>query len=211
MEIVEEKPKVSVITLLHGEKEFVPLILHNYQNFLQNQELELVVVEDGKESLALQFADVENCLYLHLDQEEITDFFKKILDGYKQPNKTPLYYQRKLQTLPNGFKRDYGCGLASGEYMFHMNADCVYNPKAIDRKIRFMKRVGAECSYCDTMLCYDIYNMKRRYVIAKSVGSDGGFSGRMWRRKGSIFITTMGQTESKIIIMIRLSCSASTI
>ena len=83
MEIVEEKPKVSVITLLHGEKEFVPLILHNYQNFLQNQELELVVVDDGKESLALQFADVENCLYLHFDQAEIADFFKKIVNKWQ--------------------------------------------------------------------------------------------------------------------------------
>ena len=48
MEIVEEKPKVSVITLLHGEKEFVPLILHNYQNFLQNQELELEIMESTR-------------------------------------------------------------------------------------------------------------------------------------------------------------------
>ena len=183
---VEDKPKVSVITLLHGEKEFVPLILHNYQNFLQNQELELVVVDDGKESLALQFADVENCLYLHLDQAEITDFFKKIVDGYKQPNKTPLYYQRKLQTLPNGFKRDYGCGLASGEYMFHMNADCVYNPKAIDRKIRFMKRVGAECTYCDTMLCYDIYNKKLYKSISKYKIYEATLchSQEFWKRRG---------------------------
>ena len=80
---VEEKPKVSVITLLHGEKEFVPLILHNYQNFLQNQELELVVVDDGKESMALHFADVGNCVYLHLDQDEITDFFKQIVVNFE--------------------------------------------------------------------------------------------------------------------------------
>ena len=152
--------KVSVITILHGERDFCPMICHNYRNFNKTQEIDLVIVDDGKESLASEFSDLENCLYLHLKPEEISDFFKKILEGYKQPNKSPLYYQQKLKTLPNGFKRDYGAGMSSGDYIFHMNADCVYNPKAIDRKIRFMKRVGAECTYCDTMLCYDIYNKK---------------------------------------------------
>jgi len=41
------KDIVSVITLLHGETEFIPLIIHNYNNFLKTQELELVIVDDG--------------------------------------------------------------------------------------------------------------------------------------------------------------------
>jgi hypothetical protein len=150
--------KVSIVTILHGETEFIPMILHNYQGFLKTQDLELVIVDDGPQSLASHFTEVPECVYLHLSESEISGFFETILEGYKQPNKTPLLYQRKLQTLPQGFKRDYGCGVSSHPIIFHMNADCIYNPKAIDRKCRYLKRLGAECTYCDTMLCYDIYN-----------------------------------------------------
>jgi len=153
------KDAVSVIVLLHGEREFCSLIRHNYQNFLENVDLELVIVDDGKESLASEFVDLENCLYLNIYADRET-FFKQILDGYKQPNKSPLFYQQRINTLPNGFKRDYGAGMSSHPYIFHMNADCAYSAKAIDRKLRYMKRVGAECVYCDTTLCYDIYNRK---------------------------------------------------
>ena len=38
-----------------------------------------------------------------------------------------------------------------------MNMDCIYHPKSIERKESFMKRVGGECIYCDTILAYDIY------------------------------------------------------
>ena len=38
-----------------------------------------------------------------------------------------------------------------------MNMDCIYNPKSIQRKLSFMKRVGAECVFCDTTLAYDMY------------------------------------------------------
>ena len=156
--------KVSVVTILHGEKEFIPLLRNNFQNFNNPenhsnylQELELIIVDDGKENLSEHFSDIDNCIYLHLNQEEILKFMDQIEEGYKQPNKTGLQYQRKIKTLPNGFKRDYGCGMSSHDYIFHMNADCIYNKKSIERKINFMKRVGAECVFCDTTLCYDLY------------------------------------------------------
>ena len=159
-EVVTTRDKVSVITMLHGEVEFIPMILENMRRFKDTQELELIVVDDGSTSLAHEFTDIESCLYLHLNSQECEGFFAQILEGFKGPNKSPLYYQRVIRTLPLGFKRDYGCGLSSHPYLFHMNADCVYDPKAIDRKLRFMKRVGAECVYNDAMLCYDIYNQK---------------------------------------------------
>ena len=36
-----------------------------------------------------------------------------------------------------GFKRDYGCGFSDGEYMLHMNDDCIYNSKTVTRKLNF--------------------------------------------------------------------------
>ena len=48
--------------------------------------------------------------------------------------------------------------MSSHDTIFHMNADCIYNPKSIERKLNFMKRTSAECVFCDSTLCYDIYN-----------------------------------------------------
>lgn len=186
MEVETAKDKVSVITLLHGETEFIPLILHNFKTFLQTQDLELVIVDDGVENLVSHFVDVENCLYLHIDSCEMDKFFTTILEGYKQPSKSFLYYQKQLHTLPKGFKRDYGCGMSSGEYVFHMDADCIYQAKAIDRKIRYMKRVGAECTYCDSLLCYDIYNKKmyKSESEQKIYESTMCHTKEFWKRRG---------------------------
>ena len=69
--------KISVVTILHGETEFIPLIKNNYQNFCDkknhknySQELELVIVDDGKENLSEMFTDLENCIYLHLTNHQ---------------------------------------------------------------------------------------------------------------------------------------------
>ena len=148
---------VSVVTLLNDSKEFIPLIIENFKNFQYEDKLELVIVDDSEESSINKFLDIPDCLYLHLKKGEKEEFMKQIIEGYKQPNKSFLYYQKKRNKLPDGFKRDYGCGFSSHPYIFHMNADCVYHPKTIERKMRFMKRTGAECIYCDKMLCYDIY------------------------------------------------------
>ena len=128
-----------MITLLLENRQFIPLIKDNFRGLLETQTLELVVVDDGPVSLASEFSDIDNCLYFHLDDSEKTKFGEQILEGYKQPNKGPLQYQALIKTLPNGFKRDYGCGMSSHPYIFHMNADCVYNPKSVDRKCRFAK------------------------------------------------------------------------
>ena len=58
---------MSVVTLLHGESQFIPLIKDNFRGFLDTQVLELVVVDDGPESLVSEFSDIDNCLYLHLN------------------------------------------------------------------------------------------------------------------------------------------------
>ena len=62
--------KISIVTILHGETEFIPLLLYNYQNMNNFDNLELVIVDDGKDNLCSFFTDVQNCLYLHLTQEE---------------------------------------------------------------------------------------------------------------------------------------------
>ena len=185
--------KISIITILHGDKEFIPLIRDNYNNFVDKsnhknylQELELVIVDDGDNNLMEYFSDISNCLYLHLNSEEKEDFMKKIIEEYKQPNKSYLYYEKKRNKLPDGFLRDYGCGMSSHDNIFHMNMDCIYHPKSIERKINFMKRVGAECIYCDTTLAYDIYG-KELYKTEsplKIYESTLFHTREFWKRKG---------------------------
>jgi len=176
----------SCITILHGEKEFIPLIKHNFHNFNDQINLELVIIDVGKESLMREFCDIDRCIYLHLDEEEITKFMKQIEEEYNEPNKTLLYYEKKRKSLPNGFLRDYGCGMSSHDNIFHMNADCIYSPKAIERKETFRKRVGADCVYCDTTLCYDIYGNKlyKTESNSKIYESTLYHTREFWKRKG---------------------------
>ena len=185
--------KISIVTILHGETEFIPLILDNFQNFNDRenhsnyiQELELVIIDDGKENLMNHFSKIKNCLYLHLNNEEKDKFINQIEEGYKQPNKSFIYYEKKRNSLPKGFLRDYGCGMSSHETIFHMNPDCIYHPKSIERKISFMKRTGAECIYCDTTLCYDIYG-KELYKTespSKIYESTLYHTREFWKRRG---------------------------
>ena len=178
--------KVSIVTILHGEKEFIPLITHNFNSFNKKEDLQLIIVDDGKDNLSKLFDHLDNCIYLHLDNEEIISFMDKIDKEYKDPDKSGLQYQRKCRTLPNGFKRDYGCGMSEHDYIFHMNADCVYNKKSIDRKLDFLKEVRAECTYCDTSLCYDIYgkSLYKTTSPTKIYESTLFHTREYWKRKG---------------------------
>ena len=176
----------SCITILHGDKEFIPLIKHNFKNFNDQESLELIVVDDGKENLMNHFCDIERCTYLHLNEEEIKEFMEQIEEEYKQPNKSLLYYEKKRKRLPNGFLRDYGCGMSNHDNIFHMNMDCIYNKKSIQRKESFMKRVRAECIYCDTTLAYDIYG-KELYKTESHVKiheSTLYHTREFWKRRG---------------------------
>ena len=38
------------------------------------------------------FMDIDRCIYLHLSEDEITEFMKQIEEGFKQPNKSLLFF-----------------------------------------------------------------------------------------------------------------------
>ena len=197
--------KVSIITIIHGDKEFIPLIKDNYNRFLNKvnhtnylQDLELVVVDDGKQNLIKEFCDLENIIYLHLNEEEVEKYNKEIIDNFKQPNKSLLYYEKKRRRLTDGFLRDYGCGMSSHDNIFHMNIDCIYNPKSIERKINFMKRTGAECVFCDTTLAYDMYG-KELYKTEspfKIYESTLFHTREFWKRRGFQWSDTINEGKA---------------
>ena len=187
--------KTSIITILHGEEEFIPLIKSNYNNFLDKDLLELVIVDDGDKNLIHHFSDLDNVIYLHLSEEEIEKFTNQIHESFNQPNKSYLYYEKLRNRLPNGFLRDYGSGMSSHDEIFHMNSDCIYHPKSIQRKSAFMKRVGAECIYCDTTLAYDIYNKELYKTISPvKIHESTLFHKReFWKRRGFQWSDTINE------------------
>ena len=72
MSQVEELPPISIITLFRGETEFIPLIKDNFNKFDYPQDkLELVIIDDGKESCISEFLDDERIIYLYLNDTEI--------------------------------------------------------------------------------------------------------------------------------------------
>lgn len=179
--------KVSIITCLSNQLDYVEIIKHNYNGFLYNRDdLELIVIDDGPKDLSDQFSDLDHCNYIYLSRDEIDTFTQKIIDEYKGLDNIPLLYQKKIHKLPSGFKRDYGVGLSEHEYIFHMDSDCIYDPKAIDRKLRFLKKTSSECIYCDSMLCYDIYNKQIYKTISdqKIYESTLFHTREFWKRKG---------------------------
>ena len=158
MSVVDDQPCISVVTLLRGEKEFIPLIKSNFESFdYPKDKLELVVVDDGKESLMGEFLDDERVLYLHLNDKEIKEFISKItFENDKQD--TLKNYLSKSKRLPNGFKRDYGVGMSNNEFMFHMDYDTSYHKSAITRKLKFLKKNKVECVYNSSILCHDFHS-----------------------------------------------------
>ena len=48
---------VSIVCLLSGNIEFIPLIKDNFKNFVNKDNLELLIVDDGNDNLMDYFCD----------------------------------------------------------------------------------------------------------------------------------------------------------
>ena len=148
---------ISIITILHGEEEFIPLIKDNFNNFnYPKDKLELVVIDDGAKSLLDYFLD-DRILYLHISEKEIKEFLEKI-EIPNDKEKLLWNYLFKTKQLPNGFKRDYGVGMSSNDIYFHMDYDTCYNKDSINRKLKYMEKHKVECVYNSSILCHDFHN-----------------------------------------------------
>lgn len=177
-------PHVSIITVLE-DANMIPVIISNYTKLVYPNK-QLIIVDDNETNNMDSFLNIDNCIYLHLNEDEKSDFFKKIKKDNKSDSKENVIYSELCNKLPIGFKRDYGCGMSDGDYLFHMNDDCVYNSKTIDRKLRFLRSTASECIYCNNVLCYDIYG--KELYKSKSQGniyeSTLFHTKEFWKRKG---------------------------
>mgnify|MGYP001405249945 FL=1 len=151
------QPNISLVTILHDTTELYPLIKHNWDTFeYPKDKLEWIIVDDSKEDHSDLIPLEENILYIRINADEYLD---KITFP-KDEDKEQFNYWKRMNMLPNGFKRDYAVGLTSHDYVLHIDIDTMYQPKTIKRKVDFLMRGKLECIYCDSMLCYDIYGKK---------------------------------------------------
>lgn len=167
MSIVKFEPNVSIIIILDEFKELLPILKYNYENIDYPQDkLEWIIIDDSVESSINDIPLEENVIYIHMDNKK--EYIDKIEFGKnnktlvnlnpdnkdEDENKDLNNFHIKCDILPNGFKRDYGVGLASNEYILHMDVDCLYHRKNLRRKLKMLSSKRLECIYCDSMLCY---------------------------------------------------------
>ena len=144
-------PEISIIVLMNEYTEFTKLFTYNYNNIDYPQDkLEWIIIDDSNKNNMDLFPLEENILYFHMD--DCKEYIDKI-EFKEDKDENSKKYLLKTNTLPNGFKRDYGVGLSSHEYIFHLDIDCYYNPNVLKHKLKFLQKNKLDCIFCDSMLC----------------------------------------------------------
>jgi len=177
-----ELPNISLVTILHDNIEFYPLLQHHWDTLdYPKDKLEWILVDDSKEDHGDLIPIHENILYMRVDSSE---YLEKI-EFPKDEEKTIWNYYDKMKKLTNGFMRDYAVGMTSYDYIFHIDIDTIYRPKAIRRKLRFLKDHRLDCVYCKSMLCYDIYG-KQLYKTEGQFGYESTLfhTKELWKKNG---------------------------
>ena len=151
-----DEPKISIVVLMNEYKELISIFNYNYNNIeYPKDKLDWIIIDDSEENNIDLFPVSENVLYLHMNDSK--EYLDKITFTSEKDKKDKVIhnYFLKTNTLPDGFKRDYGVGISSHEYIFHMDMGSIYHKKVIKRKLKFLKKNHLECVYCDSMLCYN--------------------------------------------------------
>ena len=149
---MDSLPKISIIVLLNEYKEFISVFNNNYKIIDYPQDLlEWIIIDDSDNNHMDLFPLEENVLYFHMNKSK--EYLDRI-EFKKDEDKIIYNYFLKTDTLPDGFKRDYGVGISSNDYIFHMDIDMFYKPKCIRNKLKFLRKNRLECIFCDSLLCY---------------------------------------------------------
>ena len=165
---MSDSPSVSIVTILHDWSQFYKLFNYHWETLdYPKDKLEWIIIDDSKEDHSEHIPIHENILYIRICSSE---YLEKIEFKDDKEEKIIWNFFNKAGILPNGFKRDYAVGLTSNDYIFHLDFDTVYNPKVIKRKLDFLKRNKIECTYCKSMLAYDIYGKQLYKVDNNAIG-----------------------------------------
>ena len=127
-----DTPTVSIITLLHGRRRFIPLLkLCVSEQTYPADKIEWVIFDDGPEDLGHVFTG---------------------------PNEL---YVRTSKSLNIGRKRQFACDIASGEFLIFFDDDDLHFPHRVERTVNRLQKIGARMVAGNTeMLLADVSTEK---------------------------------------------------
>ena len=125
----DELPCVSIICITHNRRIFMPILKYSYmiQSYPEDK-LELIIVDDGEDSIEDTLIGVPNVVYVRLSEKKMV-----------------------------GEKRNIGVSAAMYDVIAFMDDDDVYpNNSILQRTAMMLKSPAKECAFCTTIPCYDI-------------------------------------------------------
>ena len=122
-------PNVSIVCVTRDRRIFMPILKYSYMiQSYPEEKLELVVVDDGDDSIEDTLIGVPNVIYVSLED-------KKTI----------------------GEKRNIGVSKAMYDVITFMDDDDVYpNNSVLERTAMMLKSNSKECAFCTVIPCYDI-------------------------------------------------------
>jgi hypothetical protein len=125
----EDLPDVSIVTITKDRRVFMPLLKYCYmiQSYPEDK-LELVIVDDGEDSIEDTLIGVPNVKYVRVEEK-----------------------------LTISQKRNLGVKNAMYDVVAFMDDDDVYpNNSILQRTAMMLMEPKKECAFCTTIPCYDI-------------------------------------------------------
>lgn len=124
-------PNVSIVCVTRDRRIFMPILKYSYMiQSYPEEKMELIIVDDGNDSIEDTLFGVPNVVYVKLDE-------KKTI----------------------GEKRNIGVSKAMYDVITFMDDDDVYpNNSVIQRVAMLLALPKKECVFCSVIPCYDICN-----------------------------------------------------
>jgi len=122
-------PNVSIVCITRDRRIFMPILKYSYMiQSYPEENMELVIVDDGDDPIEDTLIGVPNVTYVRLDE-------KKTI----------------------GEKRNIGISKAMYDVIAFMDDDDVYpNNSILERTAMMLKSPSKECAFCSVIPCYDI-------------------------------------------------------
>ena len=125
----EDLPDVSIVCITSDRRLLMPILKYSYmiQSYPEDK-LELVIVDDGEDSIEDTLIGVPNVVYVRLNE------------------KTSV-----------GEKRNIGVSNAMYDIVTFMDDDDIYPNNSVLERVAMMRKTPAkECAFCTVIPCYDI-------------------------------------------------------
>jgi len=126
--LLKNPPFVSVLTPTCNRRRFIPQLLHNFRKQAWPLDrMELIVADDGEDSVADLLENVPRVRYLRLPEHK-----------------------------PLGYKRNLLAAEATGDIIVHMDDDDYYPPQRVSHAVERLLQSGELLAGSSAMYIYDV-------------------------------------------------------